>query len=79
MECVNVEQLLLKSQNDLDWFGNNLSRFKQEYNNEFVAILNEEVVEHDSNIDRLLLKLKQKGFDPADLLIRFVSKIKFIL
>ena len=79
MEDVDIEQILLRSREDLFWYGDHLNELLKDYENRFVAIYEKKIIDTDSNIDKLIIKLKKKGLDPRDLLVRFVSKIKFVL
>ena len=79
MENAEIVQLLLKSQNNLEWFGSHLNELMIKFENQFIAIDNQEVIAEDNNFDALLNKLKNKAIDPSNILIKFVSKIKSIL
>lgn len=79
MESINIVQLLLKSQNNLEWFSSHLNELLRDYDNKFVAIDNQNVIDSDDNFDALLKRLESKNIDPSDILIKFVSKIKIIL
>ncbi|MBI2652864.1 hypothetical protein HYX00_05340 [Candidatus Woesearchaeota archaeon] len=79
MSNVEIVQMLIKGQNDLEWFYSNLDRFKSEYNDMFVAFSNQEIIDTDSVLDNLISKLRKKGFDISTIFIEFVTKTKFIL
>ncbi len=75
----SIMQMLVNGQNDLSWFESNLESLRLKYNNEFIAFYNKGVIEHDSNLDSLMKKLKSKNIDLSNVFIKFVSKIKSIL
>ncbi len=64
---------------ELAWFGHHTKDLEAKYDEQFVAIKDEKVIAAGRNFEPLLKKIKQEGFDPADVLIEFVSKIKRIL
>ncbi|MBI2668055.1 hypothetical protein HYX17_04795 [Candidatus Woesearchaeota archaeon] len=72
-------ELLKKSEEDLEWFNENYEELKEDYDNEFVAIKEGEVISHDKDFERLLNKLKTMKENPAKVIIMHVSKIKLIL
>ncbi len=79
MSDTEIVQMLIKGQNDLEWFYSNLDRFKSEYNDMFVAFSNQEIIDTDLVLDNLISKLRKKGFDISTIFIEFVTKTKFIL
>jgi len=79
METQNIVQMLISGRNDLEWFNSNLSSLISRFNNQFIAFKDESVLDSDSDLNNLMTKLKQKGIDTSNILIRFVSKIKSIL
>lgn len=74
-----ILQMLETGRDDLEWFNTNLVMLISKYNNKFIAFSNQNVLESDSNLDKLMLKLKKKGIDTSTVFIEFVSKIKYIL
>ena len=79
MNDEDVVQLLLQGQNNLMWFNSNWNELVRDFNNKFIAIENKEVIESDTNLDSLLNKLRSKGVDSSETMIKFVSKIASIL
>jgi len=79
MSEAKIIQTLINGENDLNWFDLNLNRLQTEYNNKFIAFQNEKIIESDPNFDNLMIKLKQKKIDTSNILVKFVSKVKFIL
>jgi predicted transport protein len=74
-----VVKMLLAGQDDLFWFNNNLDSLIKKFNNKFIAFKNKEVISSDSNLDNLMINLKQNEIDTSNVIIKFVSKIKSIL
>ena len=72
-------ELILKGQEDIGWYNTHFSELVRKFNEQFIAIESKEVVETASDLDILLKKLKEKGINPVETLIKFVSKAKVIL
>ena len=79
MSDTQIVQMLIKGRNDLEWFDTNLNKLLDEYNEKFVAVTEESVIDSDSDLGKLMKKLEQKNIDTSNVLIKFVSKVKFIL
>lgn len=68
---------LKKFKEDSKWLDENYDELSQKYEEEWVAVFNKQVVDHDKNIDRLLGRLE--GNHPKefrDMVIEFVTKEK---
>ena len=78
MQEAQILKMLTTFDSDLEWFKENLLSLKENYDQNYVAIENAEVIVHDKNIDNLITKLKQLGKDPSKVFIQFVSKVKAI-
>ena len=59
---------------DIRWFLANYQRLLKEYEMEWVAIQNGNVVDHDSDLTRLVERLRARGLRPELMLIRFISR-----
>lgn len=79
MESQSIVQMLVSGQSDLEWFNSNLNSLISKFNNQFIAFKNKIVVDSDSDLNRLMLKLKEKNIDTSNIFIKFVSRVKFIL
>ncbi len=79
MTETQIVQMLIKGQNDLQWFDSNLDSLISEYNNQFIAFKDNDVLDSDPDLDNLMSKLHKKKVDTSNIFIRFVSKIKSIL
>ena len=42
------------------WLTQNLEKLKKEFNNQWVAVLNKTVIDHDSDLSKLVGRLRQK-------------------
>lgn len=71
--------LLNKLDENINWFKEHQTELEEEYDNQFIAIENEEIISADKNLDILITKLKKMGKDPANTLIKFVSTTIIIL
>lgn len=72
-------ELLLKGQEDIEWYNAHFNELVRKFDNQFVAIENQGVVEADYNLDALFIKLTEKGLEPSETLVKFVSKAKVVL
>lgn len=79
MENQNIVQMLVSGKSDLEWFNSNLDSLISKFNNEFIAFKDKAVIDVDSDLNRLMQKLKEKDVDTSNIFIRFVSKVKSIL
>ncbi|MBI2650750.1 hypothetical protein HYX04_05585 [Candidatus Woesearchaeota archaeon] len=79
MTDAQIIKMLTKGQNDLKWFDLHLNELINEYNEKFIAFQEDNVIEFDSDLNKLMKKLENKNIDTSNLIIKFVSKIKFIL
>ena len=72
-------QMLKSGQNDLQWFDVNFNKLISQFNNQFIAFRNEEIIDSDNDLNKLMAKLKDKNVDTSNIFIKFVSRIKHIL
>lgn len=79
MSDTEIVQMLIRGQNALKWFDLHLNELIDEYDEKFIAFQENEVIDSDSDLDNLMKKLEKKGINTSNLIIKFVSKIKFIL
>lgn len=52
--------MLEEFQKDTDWLDKNYDELKKNYPEEYVAVYKEKVVDHDSDLDKLLARLEKK-------------------
>jgi len=74
-----IIKMLINGQNDLAWFDSNISNLQEKYNDKFIAFQDSTVIDSDSDFNNLMKKLKQKNIDISNVLVKFVSKVKFLL
>ena len=79
MADAQLISMLRTGQEDLQWFDSNLDKLIKEFNNQFIAFRNKEVIESREYLDQLLASLKEQNIDASNVFIKFVSKIKSIL
>lgn len=72
-------QMLKSGQNDLEWFDVNFNKLISQFNNQFIAFRNGEIIDSDNDLNKLMAKLKNKNVDTSNIFIKFVSRIKHIL
>ena len=63
---------------DLDWFQNNYNDLKNDYKNEYVAIKDESLIDHDVSLNHLLNRLKNKYDDTNSIVVEFINENKEI-
>lgn len=59
---------------DSKWFFSNMDVLRKKFLDEFVAIKEQDVLDHDKNIKILVERLNSKGENTAFLFIEFVRK-----
>ena len=59
---------------NIDWLDERLEKLRKEYPNQYVAVKNFTVADYDSNLQNLLRRLKEKGLNPSEIPIEFISK-----
>ena len=79
MKSLSVVEMLNSGHRDLEWFSNNLVDLKRKFNNNFIAIHDTKVIDSDTNLDRLITKLKSQNVDTNNVLIEFVTTVSTIL
>jgi hypothetical protein len=66
------EQELKELEEDTKWLHYNYDTLLSNYNEEFIAIKNQQTLEHDKKMDKLREKLKQRQIVPSQLLIEYI-------
>jgi Family of unknown function (DUF5678) len=67
-----LDDELDEADKDTEWLHNHYNELVEKYDQQHIAIKNKDVIEKDKELDGLILKLKQKGVEPADVLIQFI-------
>lgn len=59
-----------------DWMfiNNMLKELREEHPNKFIAVKSKKIIDSDSNLESLLKRLKEKGLNPSEIPIEFISK-----
>jgi hypothetical protein len=52
--------ILLNYEDNAKWLSNNYERLKKKYNDEWVAVLDKKVIDHDADLAKLVKRLKQQ-------------------
>ena len=79
MTAATIVTMLQNGRADLSWFDANLVMLRKEYDGQFIAFCNKEVIASDPSLDGLMSKLGKKNVDTSNVLVKFVSKVKAIL
>lgn len=79
MSQEEVLKNLIEAERNFMWFNNNLKHLLKEYDEQFVAVEKEKIVAHGDDLNEVSKELRDKGFNPSQVFIQFVSKIKSIL
>jgi len=74
MEAEQILKGLEDFNQDMDWISKNLDRLREKYPNKYIAVMNLEVIESDSELQSLIQKLKEKGKSPSEIAIEFISE-----
>jgi hypothetical protein len=63
------------------YFHYNYDRLKEEYPDEYVAVYEKQIVDHDADLDTLMERLKEKWGDLRAFVIEYISasKVELIL
>jgi len=72
-------QELLEFRKDSEYLQKAYDRLKKQFENQYVAIKNQDVVDHNTDIDKLIASIKAKNLDPASTLIEFFHPRNVIL
>jgi hypothetical protein len=63
---------------DFDWFQNNYSDLKKKHIGEYVAILNETLIDNDKSLNKLMSRLKKKYEDTNSIVVEHINEKKEI-
>lgn len=75
----DIVAMLKSGQDDLLWFDSNFNKLLEKYNEKFIAFRHHEVIDANSDLNKLMSSLESKSIDTSNIIIKFVSKIKSIL
>ena len=72
-------KLLEKFQQDNRWLAENYHWLREKYVNEFIAVKDKKVIDHDANFNKLIERLEEKGEDLGRIVIEFMPPEDLIL
>ena len=72
MQEAQILKMLTAFDSDLEWFKENLTSLKENYDQNYVAIENGKILGYAKDMHNLVIKLKQLGKDPSKIFIQFV-------
>ena len=72
-------QVITEAQNDNQWLQNNYKKIQEEYPNKFVAVANKKIIATGEKIETVVKTVKERGINPAMILIEFVPEKGLIL
>ncbi len=75
----DIIKMLKTGQDDLKWFNANFSNLLEKYNEKFIAFYNKEIIDSDTDLNRLMSKLESRNINTSNVIVRYISKIKSIL
>ena len=70
----DVALALIDFNKDFQWFLRNRERLLLKHEDKWVAISSKKVLDTDENLTALIKRLKDKGIQPEQILIQFLSK-----
>lgn len=68
-----------KFDKNVEWFQSHYEKLKSQYNEEYVAIGNGGLLDHDPGLERLVERLRQKQVDMGAVVIEFLTNKKLQL
>lgn len=72
-------QELLQIHKDAEYLNKSYDSLKQKYTNQYIAIKNGAVIAHHKNMRDILKLIKNKKFNPANVLIEYVNPKDMLL
>lgn len=67
-----LEDELYQLERDTKWLHAHYNELIDMYNEEFVAVKNEDVIRHEKDWERLKFKLEKIGIKPSEILIEYI-------
>lgn len=69
-----ILQQLDEFSEDMDWISETQKKLRKKFADKYIAVMNSQVIESDSDLDTLLQKLKEAGRNPSSIPIEFISR-----
>ena len=81
METGQVLEGLKDFRRDMDWIYENQDQLRKKHPDKYVAVMNQKVIDFDSDLKTLIYRLKEKGKNPSEIPIEYISQepIRLIL
>ena len=81
MEDIMNMKLIERFANDTIWLKEHKSELigNEEYKNKFVAVMNQEIISSNADLDKLIEELKKKNIDTSIVVIEFIPKEDIII
>jgi len=76
MAAVKEKEILLRLERfgeDVDWVSKKQASLRRKFAGKYVAVASYRVIDSDSKLEALLKRLKEKGEDPGQIVIEFIS------
>lgn len=70
---------LKKFDRNVRWFQENYKELKKKYPGEYVAVYNEQVIMHDTDVKAIIDELKKRFEDIGTIVIEYISDEKYEL
>lgn len=64
---------LRKFSNDMDWISKRQAMLRKKFAGKYIAVAGSKVIDSDPELETLLKRLKEKGQDPSQIPIEFIS------
>jgi len=58
---------------DVEWFQNNYTKLKKSYKNQYAAIKDETLLDHDKDLNLLINRLKTKYEDTNSIVVEYIN------
>jgi DNA polymerase III alpha subunit (gram-positive type) len=67
-----LDEELERFDKDTEWLHSHYDELIEKFNQEYVAINNQDVIEHDNSLEKLKQKLRERGIESTNILIEFI-------
>ena len=65
---------LVEFNRDMDWISHNQEKIRRKHPNKYVAVMKRRIIDVDSELRTLIRRLREKGIDPGEIAIEFISE-----
>jgi hypothetical protein len=67
-----LDEELEQFDRDTEWLRSHYDELLEQFNQEYVAIRNQQVIESAKDLDELKQELREKNIEPKDILVEFI-------